>query len=71
MTTFKQPGRWVILLDEGIPPTFWSADRETLDVICSQLRPTCHTARVVWQPAVSSQADTGGKAWGKRNGPIL
>ena len=45
----SRTGRWVILLDDGSAPVFWSVERDALDGICRHVRQTCPTARVAWQ----------------------
>ena len=54
MASAPAKGRWVILVDDNIPPAFWSSDRKVLDGLCEHLRRTCPTARVVWQEAPQS-----------------
>lgn len=48
MSSGEQTGRWVIVIDEGSPAVFWSANRETLDNICRDIRHACPNARVIW-----------------------
>ena len=47
----KQTGRWVIVIDKGEPPVFWSPNRETLDIVCRSIQHACPSARVVWEDA--------------------
>lgn len=49
MAASRPAGRWVIVLGDTSAPVFWSNERESLDVVCAQVRQTCPTARVVWQ----------------------
>lgn len=63
MASSKQTGRWVIVIDQGEPPVFWSPNRETLDIVCRSIQRGCPGARVVWEDAGESMADAAEDRW--------
>lgn len=45
------PGRWVVVLEAGGTPTFWSYDCELLRTMFVAIRNVCPGAQLVWEPS--------------------
>jgi hypothetical protein len=42
-------GRWVVVLEEGGTPIFWSYDRESLTAMFMSIRSVCPEAQLKWE----------------------